>query len=122
VIPAYPGFSVLAVVAVVVIEVKWLRTGVFRQRAYWLAMLIVFAFQVPVDGWMTKLSDPIVIYNPSVLSGVRFPFDIPLEEFAYSFALVTLAILLWERAGRSRPGGKPASAEEAREAAGRMVP
>lgn len=99
-IPAYPGFSLLAVAVVVALELAWLRTGVFRQRAYWLAMLVVFAFQVPVDGWMTKLSDPIVIYNPSVLSGVRFPFDIPLEEFAYAWAMVTFAILLWERAGR----------------------
>ncbi len=99
-IPAYPGFSLLAVAVVVALELAWLRTGVFRQRAYWLAILVVFAFQVPVDGWMTKLSDPIVIYNPSVLSGVRFPFDIPLEEFAYACAMVTFAILLWERAGR----------------------
>ena len=104
-IPAYPGFSLLAAVAVAALEVLWLRTGVFRLRAYWLAMVIVFAFQVPIDGWMTKLSDPIVIYNPSVLSGVRFPLDIPLEEFAYAFAMVTFAILLWERAG-SRGGGE----------------
>ncbi len=98
--PAYPAFSLLAVAVVVALELVWLRTGVFRQGAYWLAVLIVFAFQVPVDGWMTKLSDPIVIYNPSVLSGVRFPLDIPIEEFAYAFAMVTFAILLWERAGR----------------------
>ncbi len=99
--PAYPAFSLLAVGVVVALELLWFRTGVFRQRAYWLAMLIVFAFQVPVDGWMTKLSDPIVIYEPSVLSGVRFPLDIPLEEFAYAWAMVTFAILLWERAGRA---------------------
>ncbi|MDP9071247.1 MAG: lycopene cyclase domain-containing protein [Actinomycetota bacterium] len=122
-IPAYPGFSVAAVAAVVALELIWLRTGVFRQAAYWVAMLIVFAFQVPVDGWMTKLSDPIVIYNPSVLSGVRFPLDIPTEEFAYAFAMVTLTILLWERAGRSHTAGDAGGGVgEGREAAGRMVP
>ena len=99
-IPAYPGFSLLAVAVVVAVELAWLRTGVFRQPAYWLAMLVVFAFQVPVDGWMTKLSDPIVIYNPDALSGVRFPLDIPTEEFVYAFAMVTLAIVLWLRAGQ----------------------
>ena len=26
-------------------------------------MVIVFAFMVPVDGWLTKLSAPIVIYD-----------------------------------------------------------
>ena len=32
---------------------------------------------IPVDGWLTKLSAPIVIYDDSHTSGVRFPFDIP---------------------------------------------
>ncbi len=100
VIPAYPGFSLLAVTVVVLIELRWLRTGIFGQKAYWIAMGIIFAFQIPVDGWMTKLSDPIVIYNPEVLSGWRFPLDIPTEEFVYAWAMLTLAILLWERAGQ----------------------
>ena len=108
-IPAYPGFSVLAVVVVVMLELRWLRTGVFRERAYWIAMAIIFAFQIPVDGWMTKLSDPIVIYNPEVLSGWRWPLDIPTEEFAYAWAMLTLTILLWERAGR-RPRSEVAPA------------
>ncbi|HVL93247.1 MAG TPA: lycopene cyclase domain-containing protein [Acidimicrobiales bacterium] len=99
-IPAYPGFSILAAVVVVVLELKWARTGIFRMPAYWIAMAIVFAFQIPVDGWMTKLSDPIVIYNPEVLSGWRWPLDIPTEEFAYAWAMLTMAIVLWERAGR----------------------
>ncbi|HYZ70322.1 MAG TPA: lycopene cyclase domain-containing protein [Thermoleophilaceae bacterium] len=99
-VPAYPVGSVLAAVAVVTLELAWLRTGIFRQSAYWLAMLVTFAFMIPVDGWMSKVPNPIVVYDPAVLSGVRFPIDIPLEEFAYAFAMVTLAIVLWERAGR----------------------
>ena len=54
----------------------------------------------PVDGWMSKTSDPIVIYDPAALSGIRFPWDIPVEEFVYAFALVTLTMLLWDRAAR----------------------
>ena len=111
-IPAYPGFSLLAVVVVVALELGWLRTGVFREKAYWIAMAIVVAFQIPVDGWMTKLSDPIVIYNPDVLSGWRWPLDIPTEEFAYAWAMLTLAILLWERAGRR--SGPPTAEERSR--------
>jgi lycopene cyclase domain-containing protein len=102
--PAYPVMSVVAAVAVVAAELAWLRTGIFRRASYWVAMAIVFAFQIPIDGWMAKLSDPIVIYNPKVLSGLRFPLDIPTEEFVYAFAMVTLAIALWERAGRSTVG------------------
>ena len=99
--PAYPAMSIAAAVIVVVVELAWLRTGVFRLRSYSLAMAIVFAFQIPIDGCMTKLSDPIVIYTPDALSGLRFPLDIPTEEFVYAFAMVTLAIICWERA---RPG------------------
>jgi lycopene cyclase domain-containing protein len=98
-IPAYPAFSVLAAIAVVAAELLWLRTGLFGRPAYWLAMIVVFAFMVPVDGWMSKVPDPIVVYDPSVLSGLRFPIDIPTEEFVYAFAMVTLALVLWERAG-----------------------
>ena len=101
---AYPAMSVAAAAVVVVLELAWLRTGIFRMRSYWVTMAVVFAFQVPIDGWMTKLSDPIVIYRPDVLSGLRFPLDIPTEEFAYAFAMVTLAIILWERAGPTRRG------------------
>ena len=115
-IPAYPGFSILAAVVVVVLELLVFRTGIFRQKAYWVAMAIVFAFQIPVDGWMTKLTAPIVVYNPEVLSGWRFPWDIPTEEFVYAFALLTLAMLLWERAGRDEAGAR----EEQGATAGRL--
>ena len=114
-IPAYPGFSLLAAALVVLVELRWLRTGLFGQKAYWIAMAIIFAFQIPVDGWMTKLSDPIVIYNPEVLSGWRWPLDIPTEEFAYAWAMLTLVMLLWDRAGRTDDSGS-----EQRQRAGRL--
>ena len=105
--PAYPLFSLLAALAVVALELLWLRTSIFRRPAYWIAMVIVFAFMIPVDGWMSKIPDPIVVYHPAVLSGVRFPIDIPLEEFVYAFAMVTLALVLWERAGPDRESSRP---------------
>jgi lycopene cyclase domain-containing protein len=89
--------AALAVLLVCATELALLRTGLFRRPAYWLSMLIVLGFQVPVDGWLTKLSSPIVIYDDKQLSGVRFPFDIPVEDFLFGFALVTAVLLLWER-------------------------
>lgn len=86
-----------SVLAVVAWEVLLLRTGLFRKRTYWIAMAIVLGFQVPVDGWLTKLSDPIVVYAPEHLSGVRVPWDIPAEDFLFGFSLVTAVLLLWER-------------------------
>jgi lycopene cyclase domain-containing protein len=91
--------AVAASGGVVAAELAWLRTGIFRMKAYWVAMVIVIGFQVAVDGWLTKLSSPIVAYNAKEFSGWRFPLDIPVEDFLYGFALVTTAILLWERRG-----------------------
>ena len=89
--------AVLAVLAVCVLETRVLRTGLFRRPAYSISMVIVVGFQIPVDGWLTKLSAPIVLYNEQHTTGVRFPFDIPIEDFLFGFALVTAALLLWER-------------------------
>ncbi len=59
-----------------------LRTGLFRRSVYWIAMAIVFVFMIPVDGWLTKLSAPIVAYEPGDVSGWRPVWDILAEEFA----------------------------------------
>lgn len=96
----YSISAVGAALVVVGIEVRWWRTGLFRRRTYWVSMAIVFFFQALVDGWLTKLSDPVVIYDRGQFSGVRFPFSIPIEDFVYGFALVTLTLLLWVRAER----------------------
>ena len=40
------------------------RTGLFREPAYWISMAICYAFMIPVDGWLTKHSAPIVLYRP----------------------------------------------------------
>ena len=91
--------AVTAVVLVVVWELRVLRTGLFRKAAYWLSMVIVLGFQVLVDGWLTKLSAPIVLYDDQQTTGIRFPWDIPVEDFFFGWAMVTAVLLLWERRG-----------------------
>ncbi len=93
--------ALFAVIAVVALELLVLHTGLFRRPAYWISMVIVLGFQIPVDGWLTKLSAPIVLYNEQHSSGVRFPWDIPVEDFLFGFALLTAVLLLWERRGQS---------------------
>ena len=47
------GYTLPALAAVLLVcawELFYLRTGLFRRLAYWLSMLIVLAFQIPVDG------------------------------------------------------------------------
>jgi lycopene cyclase domain-containing protein len=87
---------VAAAAVVCAAELTLLRTGLFRRPAYWAAIVIVLAFQIPVDGWLTKLSAPVVVYHRAAMTGLRFPWDIPIEDFLYGFALVTAALLLWE--------------------------
>ncbi len=98
--PEYTVATLVAVLVVVAIEVFWARTGIFRSLQYWLAMAIIFFFQVLVDGWLTRLGDPVVRYAPAQFLGIRFPLDIPVEDFGFGFALVTAVIITWEVLGR----------------------
>jgi lycopene cyclase domain-containing protein len=100
----YTWASIVAVVAVVAVELLWLKTGLFGKVTFWISYAVILFFQVLVDGWLTKLSAPIVTYNPDKFSGIRVPFDIPVEDYLFGFALIVLTMLLWERAGRRPPG------------------
>lgn len=95
--PVYPALAVSAALVVIAAELVIFRSGLFRSRAYWISMAIVVGFMVAVDGWLTKLSAPIVIYNDANTSGLRPIWDILIEEYAYAFALLTMIILLWDR-------------------------
>ena len=56
--PEYTVATVVAVVAVVALELFWARTGIFRSAQYWVAMAIVFGFQMLVDGWLAGMWRP----------------------------------------------------------------
>src|SRR4029450_3304003 len=81
--PEYTVLTVLAVVAVVAAELLYFNSAIFRTPQYWSTMVIIFAFQIPVDGWLTKLSAPIVIYNPDEILGLRAPSHISIEAFVF---------------------------------------
>ena len=98
-VPEYTLAAVGASVAVVAVELLLLRTGLFREGRYWATLGIAFAFQIPVDGWLTRAERPIVQYSGDATSGLRFPWHIPVEDFGFGFALVTLTLLLWRRHG-----------------------
>ncbi|MFQ6171105.1 lycopene cyclase domain-containing protein [Oryzobacter sp. R7] len=98
--PEYTALAVVSVVGVVLLELLWLRTGLFRQARFWLAMAIVYAFHVLVDGWLTKLSAPIVLYDEEQITGVRIPWDIPVEDYLFGFSMIVLTLLAWLRVGR----------------------
>ena len=94
----YTAAAVVVVAGVVLLEVRVLRTGLLRTRAYWIAMGICYAFMIAVNGWLTKLTAPIVLYDAAATTGWRFPWDIPVEDYLFGFALLTLTMLLWDTA------------------------
>jgi len=96
----YPAMAITSAIVVIALELAVFRTGIFRSLAYWLSMLIVFGFMIPVDGWLTKLTAPIVIYNDDDTSAIRPIWDILLEEYVYAFALITLVLVMWQWSGR----------------------
>ena len=99
---SYTLWTLVAVGTTLFLEVALCRTGVLKTISFWIAMAIVWGFQVLVDGWLTKLSSPIVIYERDQFSGVRIFFDSPLEDFGFGFALVASTIILWEWIGKRR--------------------
>jgi len=95
---SYTAAAIFAPVLVVILEVAVLRTGILRQGRFWLTLAITLGFQVLVDGWLTKLSAPIVLYRAQANSGVRWPWNIPVEDYGFSIAMITLTLMLWSRA------------------------
>lgn len=98
----YTAAAVVAVIGVVALELRVLRTGLLKTRAYWIAIAICYGFMIAVNGWLTKLTAPIVLYDGDAATGWRFPWDIPVEDYLYGFALLTLAMLLWDAAAPKR--------------------
>jgi lycopene cyclase domain-containing protein len=102
----YTALAAVGVVATVMFDLFVVRTRVVRTASFWTSLGIMWAFQVLVDGWLTKLSAPIVLYNPDTFSGRRVFFDSPVEDFAFAFAMIVLTLSVWDHLGR-RDGERP---------------
>ena len=113
--PEYTFAAALGVVAVVAYEKLVARTGLFRRPAYWITMAICLFFMVLVNGWLTKLSAPIVRYAADQKTPLRFPLDIPVEDFLFGFTLLTLVLILWIRAGAAEASDRADGADGAEE-------
>lgn len=102
----YTLFCAIALLLTLGLE-RVLRTGVLRDRRFWIAMAIVGFFQVLVDGWLT--CRPIVTYAEEQFSSIRFgcppstlfaASGMPLEDVLFGFAMVTQALMWWVWWGR----------------------
>lgn len=104
-VPEYTVAAVVAAVAVAVLDVKRWRSGLFRMPAYWCTIAICLFFMILVNGWLTKLSAPIVRYDPDERTPWRFPFDIPVEDYFFGFALLHWVLARWVLFAQARTGG-----------------
>ncbi|WP_245601601.1 lycopene cyclase domain-containing protein [Hamadaea tsunoensis] len=101
----YTAAAVAAPILVATLELAVLRTGLLSEGRYWVTLAIALAFQLPVDGWLTRAGHPIVLYSPQATCGVRFPWNIPVEDYGFGMALITLSLLLWRRQADRRTDG-----------------
>ena len=92
----YTAASATGVVLAVLLELLVLRTGLFRDLRYWVALAIVAGFQLLVNGVLT--CPPIVSYDPAEILGLRVVCA-PVEDLGFGFAMVTTTIALWRRLG-----------------------
>lgn len=90
------SFAVLSVFSFTILVVSLLRPALFRSGNYWRFLgICLFPFTI-FNGILTAV--PVVLYNQSAIWGLRFT-TIPLEDFFYAFALLTLNLavyLFWE--------------------------
>ena len=90
----YTIASACGIVLAVLLELLVLRTGLFRDPRYWVALGIVAAFQLLVNGVLT--CPPIVSYDADQILGLRIACA-PIEDLGFGFAMVTATIALWRR-------------------------
>jgi len=98
--PEYTMLTLAAVVVVVVLDVALVRTRLLATVSFWITLGIVWGFQILVDGWLTKLRAPIVIYDEASFSGVRIFRDSPIEDFGFGFAMIVATLMVWETIAR----------------------
>jgi lycopene cyclase domain-containing protein len=103
---SYTTLAVVAVVASVGLDLAVLRTGLVRRRAFWVAYLIVLAFQLLTNGWLTGRgivtysADAVIGGSRAVAFGDGRVLYAPVEDLGFGFALVLQALSWWVFWGR----------------------
>ncbi len=119
---SYTALAVVGVAVSVLLDLALLRTRLVTRRAFWVSYLIVLAFQLVTNGWLTGRG--IVRYDASAVVGgsraVAFGdgrlLYAPVEDIGFGFALVLQSLSWWVFWGRrevrrsaSARGGPPTS-------------
>lgn len=107
----YTQIGVVAVVAVVLIDLFGFRTKLITRRVFWVSYAIIFIFQLITNGVLTGFR--IVRYSGDAIVGSSTPLDgpppflgdgrimfAPFEDLLFGFALVLLTLVMWVWLGR----------------------
>ena len=94
---SYSGLAVIAVVAVLVVDLAVLRTRMVTRKVFWAAYAIILVFQLLMNGVLTGLD--VVVYDPDAIWGPRIAYA-PVEDLLFGFALVVLTLASWAAVNR----------------------
>ena len=94
---SYSALAVIAVVAVLGVDLLILRTRMVSRRVFWVAYAIVVVFQLLMNGVLTGRG--VVTYDPAAIWGPRLAYA-PVEDLLFGFAMVTLTLATWAAVNR----------------------
>lgn len=86
-------FTVTIFTAIFFVLAILIKPRLLNSYQFWLTMLISFLPFLIVNYFLTSI--PVVTYNDAAFFGKRF-ITIPLEDFLYSFSMISLWILFYE--------------------------
>ncbi len=98
---AYTATVLLACGAVLAL-LEGLAPATLRSRNFWLALGLTYVPFLVANGFLTGI--PIVLYDDAENLAWRVG-SIPVEDFCFSFAMLALAALVHDRAGRRDAAG-----------------
>ncbi len=88
----YTILAVLSIIIAILVDLLF-KTKLFVNKKFWIFWCVMFVLIFIVNGYLTWR--PIVIYGEGFYLGIRL-FTIPIEDFMYGFALITMNISIWE--------------------------
>ncbi|MGE5313641.1 MAG: lycopene cyclase domain-containing protein [Acidobacteriota bacterium] len=80
---------------------RLLGTKLSSTRAFWIFWAVMCALMTIVNGYLTWR--PIVRYGEAFFLGIRIG-TIPLEDYGFGFALITLNLVVWEYFSTTKKG------------------
>lgn len=89
-------FMAIFSAGIVILGVSLFYSGIMVRLAFWAYLIPGFLLFILFNYFLTSL--PVVIYNPSAVSGIRF-LTIPIEDFFYNFTMMSgyLVFYLWAK-------------------------